>query len=271
MVVTNAINCLTELGLSEYEARAYTALVSTGPVTAYEAARTAGIPTSKIYEVMAKLSEKGMVLMSEDEGARKYVPIDPEEFVEGKRNRLASTLDSLKGELAALKSGPEVSYIWNIGSREQLMEKAARIIGSAEKGILVSGWMDELEEIQDILREKHDQGISAASVVFGGGGGLPGQVYYHPIEDTLYAEKGGRGLTVVVDSREALMGTVFGDGGVEGAWSINRGFVMLAEDYIKHDVYIMKIVERFDEQLIRRFGPGYTMLRDVFSDKEEKR
>jgi hypothetical protein len=45
--------------------------------------------------------------------------------------------------------------------------------------------------------------------------------------------------------------------------------VNLAEDYIKHDIYVMKIV--------RRFGPGdcrsvlvktTSMLRDVFTDQE---
>ena len=57
---------------------------------------------------------------------------------------------------------------------------------------------------------------------------------------------------------------------VEGAWSLNRGFVTLAEDYIKHDIYIMKIVERFDPELQARFGPGYEKLRDVWNDEEER-
>ena len=97
-------------------------------------------------------------------------------------------------------------------------------------------------------------------------------VFRNPIEDTIYAEKGGRGLTVVADGREALMGTLReGAGGVqavEGAWSLNRGFVTLAEDYIKHDIYIMKIVSRFDPELQARFGPGYEKLRDVWKDEE---
>jgi hypothetical protein len=46
--------------------------------------------------------------------------------------------------------------------------------------------------------------------------------------------------------------------------------VTLAEDYVKHDIYIMKIVERFDPELQRRFGPGYEKLRDVWNDEEER-
>lgn len=55
---------------------------------------------------------------------------------------------------------------------------------------------------------------------------------------------------------------------MEGAWSTNRGFVTLAEDYIKHDVYIMKIVNRFNGLLVERFGENYVLLRDVFTDGE---
>ena len=61
-------------------------------------------------------------------------------------------------------------------------------------------------------------------------------IYQHPIEDTIYNEKGGRGLVLVAVTKEALMGTIFPDYRVEGAWSVNQGFVTLAEDYIKHDI-----------------------------------
>ena len=64
------------------------------------------------------------------------------------------------------------------------------------------------------------------------------------------------------------MATVFEENRVEGAWSVNKGFVTLAEDYVKHDIYIMKIVRRFDRQLIERFGENYGKLRDIFNDQE---
>ena len=75
---------------------------------------------------------------------------------------------------------------------------------------------------------------------------------------------------VVVDSQEVLTGTVYKYGKVEGAWSRNRGFATLAEDYIKHDIYIMKIIRRFDRTLQERFGNRYKTLRDIFTDEEAK-
>jgi hypothetical protein len=95
------------------------------------------------------------------------------------------------------------------------------------------------------------------------------QIFSHPIEDTLFQEKGGRVLALVADSNEVLIGTIFSDNRVEGAWSSNRGFVTVAEDYIKHDIYIMKIVRRFDRPLVKKFGGKYAKLRDIFRDEEE--
>ncbi|NNM67943.1 MAG: hypothetical protein HKM06_08035 [Spirochaetales bacterium] len=115
--------------------------------------------------------------------------------------------------------------------------------------------------------------MKTALVLFGHEKVAAPQVFLHPIEDTIYEEHGGRGLVVVADGKQALVGTVQAEEGgspgtVEGAWSLNRGWVTLAEDYVKHDVYIMKIVHRLDAELVQRFGHNYALLRDIFSDRE---
>jgi hypothetical protein len=61
----------------------------------------------------------------------------------------------------------------------------------------------------------------------------------------------------VVDGFQALLGTFSEDKPAEGAWSENQGFVNLAEDYIKHDIYVMKIVRRFGQEMQKRFGENY--------------
>lgn len=73
---------------------------------------------------------------------------------------------------------------------------------------------------------------------------------------------------IVSDSQEVLFGKIGERNEVQGANSMNEGFVAIAEDYIKHDIYVMKIVQRFDTLLIQRFGTNYHLLRDVFNDQE---
>jgi len=267
-MVVNIIKQLTEIGFTEYEAKAYTALVSENPATAYEIARSSGIPTSKIYEVISRLLEKGVVILADDRKTKRYIPIDPEEFIESRRNKLEATLNGLKNDLSNIQKETDISYIWNVNDHEDLMEKAERMVSCAEQNLLISGWHEELSLLEDILSKKEKENVQIAIVHFGDVRIRSGQIFQHPIEDTIYNEKGGRGFVIIADSKEALMATVFEENRVEGAWSVNKGFVTLAEDYVKHDIYIMKIVRRFDQQLIHRFGENYGKLRDVFNDEE---
>lgn len=261
---------LRELGLSEYEARTYRTLSRVSPLTPYETAQQAGLPTSKIYQVLNRLEEKGLVLCLQEQNRKRYIPKEVEEFAATCRFRMEKTLAGLEEEGRKLKQESQVSSIWNLKGYGEIMEKARQIVTGAGREILISLWREELIHLAPALRAKTEEGVRVGLVHFGALDPdlAVGTCFSHPIADTLFQEKGGRGLTLVVDSREAMTVTVFGGGEAEGAWSRNRGYVNLAEDYVKHDIYIMKIVHRFDALLIKRFGAGYRKLRDVFRDEE---
>jgi HTH-type transcriptional regulator, sugar sensing transcriptional regulator len=267
MVVNNIIKQFSLLGFSEYEAKAYLALLQNFPASAYEVAKTAGIPTSKIYEVLSRLVDKEIVQVSGNT-KKKYIPLDADEFLEKQQSNLEKTIGLLKTSLKELQPESAVSYIWNIYKYEELLEKAIRMLGEANTSILISGWPEELAFLESILQEKEAENVQIACINFSSKLVEIGQVFAHPIDRTIYVEKGGRGLVIVTDGQQAMLGTIFADQQVEGAWSKNRGFIMLAEDYIKHDVYIMKIVERFNAQLLEKFGENYEKLRDVFHNEE---
>jgi sugar-specific transcriptional regulator TrmB len=270
-MVVNIVSMLMEAGFSEYESRSYIGLLKKYPATAYEIAKSSGIPTSKIYEVLTRLKEKGVVLEAENEGHKKYVPLSPDDFIARVKGKIDTTLSMLNEELSGIATETEISYIWNIDSYDRLIERARFIISSAKSNLLVSAWEKELAAVSDALKKQEKKKIKIAVVLFGEPSTQVGQLFLHPIEDTIYNEKGGRGFTLVADSNEVLIGTIYPNDSVSGAWSRNRGFVTIAEDYVKHDIYIMKIVERFDQTLIRRFGEKYHKLRDIFSDEEVKK
>jgi sugar-specific transcriptional regulator TrmB len=267
-MVVNIVEGFMKIGFSEYEAKAYVALLQSNPSTAYEAAKSSGIPTSKIYEVLSRLAQKGIVLELMQHHKRRFIPIEPEEFLEGYKAQISLTVESLSEELSHLKDETNVSYVWNVKSYDPFLNRAERIIRRAKKALLISTWKEEAVRLARALKHAVDRGLRIAMVHFGKPEIEFGQMYPHPIEDTIYAEKGGRGFVVVADGREALVGTVLGPNGAEGAWSKNRGFVTLAEDYIKHDIYIMKIVRRYDGLLLETFGERYARLRDIFKDEE---
>ena len=256
------------LGLSEYEVKAYLSLLNENPATAYETGKASGIPTSKVYEVLKKLVGKGIVSVIDAGRTKQYIPLAADEFLNRHKNMMEKTIDSLRTELSEVKGKRGFSYIWNINDYSYLLHKVKEAIEGARKTVLLSIWEKELALIENELRGAMKKGVKIVILHFGSPKVKIGKIYPHPIEDTIYQEKGGRGLVVVVDSNEILTGTISASNKAEGAWSMNRGFVTLAEDYIKHDIYIMKIVKRFDRTLKEKFGVKYAKLRDIFTDED---
>ena len=268
MVVTNIIEKIMSLGYTEYEARAYVALLKVQPATAYEISRESGIPSSKVYEVIARLIEKNIFLLVYEQDKKKYVPIPPEEFIQRRKSHFQDTFENLEAFLSEAGTGEGVSFIWNVYEYPYLMDKARRMIEQAEAEVMVSLWREEFEILAPALDAADKKGVKVAIVHFGIPEKRIGRIFQHPIEDTLYEERGGRGFTQVCDSTTAMVGTISKDLIVEGAWSHNLGFITLAEDYIKHDIYIMKIVQRFDSDLKKKFGKNYVHLRNIYDDRE---
>ena len=257
---------LFSLGLSQYEARVYLSQLEDTPMTAYQIAKKSSIPTSKIYEVLIKLLSKEMILEIEEDDKKKYIAKPVEEFLDSAKSRFDNTIDELKIGLRNFGKQEKISYIWNITDYQYFIDKAQRMIKETKTNLLLSCWKNELDILGEIILKQKSNGIKVAILHFGKTDFKCDTIFQHPIEDTIYSEKGGRGFVLITDSKESLMGTIFSDGRIEGASSKNSGFVTMAEDYIKHDIYIMKIVERFDPALIRKFGENYKYLRDIYSN-----
>ena len=267
----SATNLLASLGLSGYEARAYTALLASQPATAYELAKQAGLPTSKIYQTLARLAEKGMAipLAEEDERGRKFAALDPDEFLAAKKQDVSHAASLLAPMLKSLAPTGQVGHVWPIASAASIMARVRRMIAQASDRVLISLWPAELSFLQDELASAARRKVKVAVVHFGEPRISIGATFHHPVEGAIYQEKGGRGLSLAVDGEEAAMGTFDESGGAQGAWSRNRAFVMATEDYIRHDIYITKVTTLMGRQMREIFGDNYEKLRDVFLAAEE--
>ncbi len=262
-----AVSNLTLIGLTDYEAKAYIALLKENPLTAYEIAKISGIPSSKVYEVVKKLESRQMVQSIHGERARMFIPVSPDEFIDSFKTAMDNNLNAVKAELKDYKSGIETSYTWNIKDYEGLLFKAKRILETSQKTALVSIWPQEIEALSESIIHAEKRGVKIAIVHYGTTNFRYGQVYRHPVEDTIYSLENSRGLTIVADSKEVLTCSIEKKE-IEAVWSMNKALVIMAEDYIKHDIYVMKIVGRFDPLLKEKFGARYENLRDVYKNLE---
>lgn len=141
---------LKQLGWTEYEARVYVSLLQQSPTTGYRAARASGVPGAKIYEVLARLVERGAIRANQDGSneVTQYTPVPPDEVLAGMRARQSRMLDELARELTALISGPldTPDTRWLSGRAPVLGRAEALLSGAARSIALVTptGWENVL-------------------------------------------------------------------------------------------------------------------------------
>ncbi len=256
---------LAALGFSTNEAKAYIALVACQPATPYEIAKQAGIPSSKIYETVNRMVTRGVFQSSlATEGKDLYLAMSPTDLMSKIRETTIRQTEQLLPGLEKLTGEDEPNLIWPLLDQLQVQSRALQLVSNATESILVSLWAEELDWLDDALREAEARGVRVALVHFGEPQTVIGATYHHPVEKTLYEEKGGRGLTLVADGAEVVIANYRRGGEIDGAWSRNQTFVTVAEDYVKHDVYITKVTRFLGSEMKQRFGEDYARLRDVF-------
>ncbi len=106
---------LTPFGLTSYESRAYLALLRRDSLTAAQAARLAGVPRQRIYDVLAGLVKKGLA-SSRPGRVVKYAAASPDVALE---RLLANHREQLAGlERSAKAIVDELSAAYTAGQRE---------------------------------------------------------------------------------------------------------------------------------------------------------
>jgi sugar-specific transcriptional regulator TrmB len=268
-MTAQALNLLQQLGFTSYESKAYIALMESQPSGAYDIAKRSGIPTSKVYETINKMLRRNVVRFSDENVADnpQYVALPPDALSEQLNQQIKHQTTELLPLLKALKTSQEPDFIWPLAKPGDLKEKSELLVQSAQKSVLVSCWKEELDWLAPVLLDAQARGLDIALVHFGIPAQTIGATYHHPVEQTLYNEKGGRGFTLVTDGKAVVIAHLNNNGLFDASWSRNRAFVTVAEDYIKHDVYITKVTRFLDEPLKTRFGTQYERLRNIFDSE----
>ncbi|MFB6112175.1 MAG: TrmB family transcriptional regulator [Halobacteriaceae archaeon] len=141
---------LRDLGLSEYEARAYRALLATGPTTARELSEASDVPMGRIYDVLNDLETQGLARSRAAGRPKKYVAVDPDpaldRLLEARRQdleetaaRYAETVEELKTDLEAGAVDSEGFWTAVVGPDAVLDLLCERLETASERVVMVAG------------------------------------------------------------------------------------------------------------------------------------
>ena len=250
----NILIQLQHLNFSQYESRAYLALLKQSKVTGYELAKNSGIPDSKIYAVLSKLLEKNVILALDSEPVR-YAPIPPNDIIARMKGDYLQTFDSLHKSLNAVYQNEQTTdhYIWNLSGRQEIMRRIMEFIDQSQNSIYLSIWDEEVNGIKESIYRAHERGVKMSIVHYGKTHLDVGQEYRHGREHQIRQQRGARRVALEVDEEKVVLAHFLNDGSSNALWTNNTGLVLLAKDYIIHDIYTIRMAEKFGDKAIEIF------------------
>lgn len=245
---SDPIDRLVQIGFSEYEAKAYLALLRESPATGYQLAKTSGVPRSMIYEVLGKLTARGAAMTLRRGETTQYSPVPADEFLEQLRREQEELITSLKNDLAALTAAPNLEYVWNIEGQENIVAKAEEMIAQAKTRICLGLQPASFPAVRPALLEAVERGVRVM-VYSSDELDLPGgKVVVAPASEQALRQAGGLGLILVVDREEVLIGEWLTANQARASWTSSPLLVFIAEHHLRTDPYLPQVLARLGDQ-----------------------
>lgn len=269
MSIERAVRGFQDLGMSGYEAKAYVALVSAGtPLNGYEAAKRSGVPRSTVYETLSKLVSRGAAYEVRDEdGSTAYLPLPADRFLDRLSRDFDASVNGLRGLLPSVTAPSQVHLIHNIGDPDSLIARAQDVVAGARWDLFVSSFPEELEPLWPLLSEAEQRRVDITLMSFGEPSQTVGHSFTHRYSspEVVVTNLGCRLLVVVGDRREAIIGGLH-NSSAWGVYTDNPAVVMLAVEYIRHDVAMHVIADHMPEAALEEFWTSDPELQRLRSD-----
>jgi sugar-specific transcriptional regulator TrmB len=171
---------LRDLGLSEYEARAYRALLTTGPTTAKELSQVSDVPMGRIYDVLNSIEQYNLVRSQSASRPKKYVAVEPDtaldRLLEDKRRELSekerqyeNIVDELVGSLDTSDTVEERFWTAAVGPTETADLMIERIAAADDRVLMVASTFSQGFDVDDLgervareLEDALDRGVEVS-------------------------------------------------------------------------------------------------------------
>lgn len=234
--MTDSIQVLTRLGFTEYEARAYVALLQHEPLNGYELARESKLPRANVYAVLEKLESRGAVIRLEAPAGTRYKAIPPGELTRRLNDQMQDSLSEAEHALSSIGQSIDYEYIWNTRGYPALLEHALSMIEAAQHSVLVALSRPESLLLQRSLQTAAGRGVEITTFCLQACQEECGHCQGRVLRYQITPAADDRWLILVVDGLELLAGQI---GAAEDAQSVRtrqRLLVDLAAGYIRRSI-----------------------------------
>lgn len=256
---------LQGLHFSEYESRAYLALLKVQPATAYEVAKEAGLPKANAYSVLDSLCRKEAVQPVSESPVR-YMATPPDVLLAGIVQVTERRAARLKEGLSRLSDVPQQEFVWSMTGAHTINNRISQMIDDATTHLWIKGAENHLERHRDRLEAAADRGVKILIVLFG----TKVEHFSFGGKITVMLHE-GNGIPVAMapylvsmtrDFEEALVAELGAQ--PHGAYTRNKPVVNIFDSLIRHEIYFCEIFAVFGDEIQSRFGPALLDLRKKY-------
>jgi HTH-type transcriptional regulator, sugar sensing transcriptional regulator len=239
---------LTRFGFTEYENRVYETLHQAGkPMTGYALAKDSGVPRGKIYEVLHRLVDKGILLESMSGGKSEYQAVDLEIVIGALTRSFFDNVTQLRQAYSEERREAD-DRVWMLKEERSMLLTMEEKIRKAKRSIHISLWSDEYATLLPLLEQREREGIAVEALSLGELHTPLAGLYTFPVpEHEQHSLQ--RWRLLVIDESELLLG-IFHDGEMKGMMTAAAPFVQFFLDFFYHDVSLAEITTRYYDDVL---------------------
>jgi sugar-specific transcriptional regulator TrmB len=234
---------LQVLGFSLYEARVYLALLRSGAQNGNEVAKSAALPSSKVYSTLERLASKGIVHTVRSGGSTRYVCVQPQDLLPRLRQTFVEPLELLEQALPSLSAFEPAAEVLTVSGLDAIRESGRSILRAAREELYLSAWSEDLSFLADDLVSAHERGVRIYGMLYGDEptpddmGSWLTHAYRQIVTDRIR----GRMLTLVRDGEEALIAHIPSGSEASGVRARNPVLALIAREYLHHDLVLQRV------------------------------
>lgn len=235
---------LQKFGFSQYESQVYEVLVaSEKPMDATMIVKHSGVPKSKIYEVLSRMMDKGMLMDSISEKKKLYSALPASLAIEKLTAEFQANIAQMQ-EKASKKSFAD-DRVWSLKVDSSIRAQGKQLILDAKHSIVFSAWHDDYEDFLPLLEAKEKDGVDVEAFTIGKlQTSLSNIVTLIPQEHHLLE----RSRLIIIDNQEVLFA-----GMEQQAWhaikTTAQPFVKFFSEFFYHDLALVKITDKYKNVL----------------------
>lgn len=161
-----SVELLQQLGLQEYEAKAFVALTRLPNATAKQISDVSEVPRTRVYDAVRVLETKGLVEIQHS-NPQQFRAVSIDEATETLRDEYDSRIESLREALGGIEpietdTNSEVTHeVWALSGASSIQSRTEQLIDDAEREVVIVIGHSSVftDRLRDGLVAAHGRGV----------------------------------------------------------------------------------------------------------------